>query len=469
MARLFAAVFLLIISSASYAASYDEIIAVMENDSQDAEGLELAYESGLISIAESELDDTADLSVSLSADPLSELDDGILRIGELSFSAVLPDDDTVITASLPSGIRYDGRGAVLSPSASISHTFDWGHDDEVLKDLQTEALKLSVERQYGSGRLSIRRSAISLMADILSNSRSIEENREALRDIDRDISESLSLGITTEGSLLHQELMLERKRIEDSIGISEREREELLLRYTAMTGLSWDGLSDIPEPEFPAVLSALSSSAVSEAGIEMMIAEENVLLEESAQNPRKLTIGGEAGGSAEIAEGLYPITGTHGNSLALSGTLGWEGNDWSLSATGGGSWDDDFSFTPSLTLYASWRSGTSASDDLRLRSLRNEARIREDDYRDILRSFEESREDIWGRMLSWQRERAELDVEISYQKALCDMASEKYGRGLAAAEDVHDEEFLLQLLSYDHDILLLEGLSLQAEAEELIL
>lgn len=469
MVRLFIALFFLIIPSSAYSASYDGIMAVMENESQDAAGLELSYEAGLISIAESELDDTVDYSVSFAADPLADMDDGILRINELSFGVVLPDDDTTISASVPSGIRYDGRGAVISPSLSISHTFDWGHDDEKLKNLQTEALRMSVGRQYGTGKLSIRQNTISLMIEIISNEKSIEESREMLRDIDRDISDSISLGITTEGSLIYQELMLERKRSEDSLRISEREREELLLRYSALTGLSWDGLTDIPEPVFPEILSVISSSSVNEAEVEMLIAEENVLLEESQQNPKRLTIGGEAGGSAEIAEGLYPLTGTREDALKLGGTVGWEGNDWSLSATGGGTWDHDFSFTPSLAFYASWRSGTSESDDLRLRSLRNEARIREDDYRDALRSFEESREDLWGRMLSWERESAELEAEASYKRSLYEMALVKHERGLAAAEDVHDAEMELHLLDFDHDILLLQGLSLQAEAEALIL
>ena len=469
MVRLFIALFFLIIPSSAYSASYDGIMAVMENESQDAAGLELSYEAGLISIAESELDDTVDYSVSFAADPLADMDDGILRINELSFGVVLPDDDTTISASVPSGIRYDGRGAVISPSLSISHTFDWGHDDEKLKNLQTEALRMSVGRQYGTGKLSIRQNTISLMIEIISNEKSIEESREMLRDIDREINDSLKLGIITEGSIVYEELMLEKKRAEDSIGIGEREKEELLLRFRTLTGLEWDGADDIPEPIFPDVLSAEVSSVVSEAELELLIAEEDVLLEESDQNPRRLTIGGSAGGNAEVAEGLYSITGIREDPIYLEGTIGWEGDDWSVSASGGGRWDYRFDFSPSLSLAASWHSGTSESDELRLRSLRNTARIRSDDYYDARRSFDEDKEDIWGRMLSWQREMAELEAETDYRNALYEMILVKYERGLATGEDVHDAELDISLLDFDRDILLLEGLLLQNEAETLIL
>lgn len=467
MVRLMLAL-LLCVPSVLHALPYADIIEAAENG-PEAEGVELAYEAGLISVAQSALDDTADYSISFAADPLSEMDDGILRVSELSFSAILPDDDTTITASIPSGLRYDGRGAVLSPSASISHTFDWGHNDDRLRDLQTEALRLSVERQYGTDILSIRRSVISLISELISNERELLSSQEELRDIDREINDSLKLGIITEGSIVYEELMLERKRAEDSIGIGEREKEELLLRFRTLTGLEWDGADDIPEPIFPDVLSAEVSSVVSEAELELMIAEEDVLLEESDQNPRRLTIGGSAGGNAEVAEGLYSITGIREDPIYLEGTIGWEGDDWSVSASGGGRWDYRFDFSPSLSLAASWHSGTSESDELRLRSLRNTARIRSDDYYDARRSFDEDKEDIWGRMLSWQREMAELEAETDYRNALYEMILVKYERGLATGEDVHDAELDIRLLDFDRDILLLEGLLLQNEAETLIL
>ena len=467
MVRLMLAL-LLCVPSVLHALPYADIIEAAENG-PEAEGVELTYEAGLISVAQSALDDTADYSISFAADPLSEMDDGILRVSELSFSAILPDDDTTITASIPSGLRYDGRGAVLSPSASISHTFDWGHDDDRLRDLQTEALRLSVERQNGTDILSIRRSVISLISDLISNERELLSSQEELRDIDREINDSLKLGIITEGSIVYEELMLERKRAEDSIGIGEREKEELLFRFRTLTGLEWDGADDIPEPIFPDVLSAEVSSVVSEAELELLIAEEDVLLEESDQNPRRLTIGGSAGGNAEVAEGLYSITGIREDPIYLEGTIGWEGDDWSVSASGGGRWDYRFDFSPSLSLAASWHSGTSESDELRLRSLRNTARIRSDDYYDARRSFDEDKEDIWGRMLSWQREMAELEAETDYRNALYEMILVKYERGLATGEDVHDAELDIRLLDFDRDILLLEGLLLQNDAETLIL
>lgn len=49
------------------------------------------------------------------------------------------------------------------------------------------------------------------------------------------------------------------------------------------------------------------------------------------------------------------------------------------------------------------------------------------------------------------------------------IALARYGKGLATEEDIHDTELDTELLGFDRDILLMEGLALQTEAEMLIL
>ena len=49
------------------------------------------------------------------------------------------------------------------------------------------------------------------------------------------------------------------------------------------------------------------------------------------------------------------------------------------------------------------------------------------------------------------------------------MAAIKHERGMISDEELHDQMLSLSLLRMDEDILLLEGLSLQAEAEALLL
>ena len=450
------------------AASYDDIVRTALSDSPDAVAAELSHEAGLLSVLEAELDDAYGFSVTMAASPLS---DGMsaIDVSSLSFSMTAPDDDTSFTASMPCGVRYDGQGGSISPSASVEHVFDWGHDDEDLKDMQAAALRISVLREYLADRAAIRRNVLSLVTELLENERSAMEASLELDDASRELRDAVSLGIVTEGSIGFLELELARQRAEDSLRICGEEKEELMARYEAYLGAGWDGIEDIPMPVFPDVSGATTSSLLEEADMQRRIAEEEVLVTESAYNPMRMTAGAEAGGSIPLGQGLFSDASLNGRSASLYGSIGWEGNDFSVSAQGGGVWDDDLRFTPSLTVMGSWRSGNDESEDLALRSLRNEARIRASEAADARRTFEQERDSIANRIISWEREWSEMEAEIRYRTALAEMAETKLGRGMITEDDLRDTEAGLSMLLIDRDILLLEGQSLAAEAEALLL
>ena len=448
-------------------APFTSIMEKALTESPEAGNVELSYESGLISIALSELDDSFDYSLSASLSPLYG-DMEIMKADDLSFAVTSPDGDTVVRTSMPFGVRYDASGAVLSPSVSVTHAFDWGYDEEKLEDLQTEALRLSVERSHDADIIALKRSVISIISELLQAERSRLEAEKTLRDAEKELSDSLSLGIVTENSIPYMELSLARQRAEDTISILKTERSELESRFTSLTGLEWDGVSEIPEPVFPDVLSAGMTSALREADIQAVIAAEEVLLEESRQNPKRLITGAGISGVTEIADGLKGEN-TDSVVLGVSGTIGWESDDWSVSASGGGSWNRRMEFTPSVTITGSWQSGTAESDRITLRSLQNEALVRESEARDARRDFEEERNALWSRILSWKSDWAEMDVETSYRQAIADMARLKHEKGISSYDEVENTALSLSLLLLDRDILLLEGLQLEAEAEALLL
>ncbi len=467
--RWFVLPFFIFAASALSGASFSSIAESAAAVSLEAEGARLRHDAGMISIEQSELDDNPSYSISLSLEPLEE-DAEIAAVSDLSFAVHLPDDDTSIEASVPFSVRYDGRGGLVSPSASVSHIFDWGRSDDMLEDLQTASSRLSVERVYESDLLSLRMSVISAVSSILSNDRDRTEEEEDLRDLERTLSEALSLGDITEDSILYRESMLQIERSENAISILDRERDELVTRFGNLTGMEWDGVEDIPYPEFPDILSVTTSSALEEADLYARIAEEEYLLEESEQNPSRLTVGAEAGGSIYLGSGLMVSGMREEDSVNVSGSVGWEGREWSVSLSGGGRWNDDHSFSPSLSVGGTWQSRPSSrSDELMLSSLRNEAILRRSEYLSELRAFGEESGELWNRILSWERSMAELEAEMDYRKALLDSLRIRLERGLAIEEDVHDAEVELRLASMDMDLLLLEGLQLEAECSVHIL
>lgn len=458
---------LLFITAALSASSYDEIVQAALSSSPDASAAELSHEAGLLSLLEAELDDDYVFGVSFAVLPFAD-SMNVADVTGLSFSMTAPDEDTSISAGLPFGVRYDGTGGSLSPYLSVEHVFDWGHNDELLKDLQADALRISAERAYEADLIAIRRSVLSLVSEILANESSRLEATMEYEDASKELSDSLSLGIVTQGSIGMMELELMMQRAEDQLRIADEEKTELLSRYRAYTGLDWDGIDDIPLPAFPDVASAYTSSSLEEAAIEQRIAEEEVLIAQSEYNPHRMTAGAEASGAISLGQGLYSDGSGSGQSVSLYGMLGWEGDDFTIAAEGGGIWDDDLRFTPSLTITGSWQSGNDESEDLTLRTLRNTARIRASEASDARREFAESRDAIANDILAWERSWAEMEADIRYREALCSMAELKHDRGMITDDELDDAYTELEILRLERDILLIEGLSLEAEAEELL-
>ena len=458
----FLQLFLLFLPSLLSAAVFDDIVRSTFSTSFEAESAELRYESGLLDIEQAELDDKTDYSVSLAVSPLEGKSE-IISVSDLSFSATLPDDDTEISASIPFSTRYDAEGALISPSLSVSHVFDWGRDDDTLEELQIASSRLSVTREYEAELLSLHVSVLDAITSLLDNERNSIESEEELRDLERELSEALTLGNITEDSIGYKEMQLSVKRAEDSVGILEEERAELEKRFRNLTGMDWNGVEDVPMPSFPDILSYTTSSSLQEAELSARIAEEEYLLEEDNQNPRRLVVGAMAGSNIYLGSGLG-LSNLEDDSINVTGSVGWEGKEWAFSVSGGGSWDDDYSFSPSLSLSGSWHSHPSSdSDRLLLSSLQNEAILRRGEYLDTRRSFMEESGDFWNRILSWNRDFSEMEAEIEYRSALLSSIETKFERGLVTAEDVHDASVELDLLDLDRTILILEGLSLEAE------
>ena len=312
---------------------------------------------------------------------------------------------------------------------------------------------------------------ISAIAGLLENERSMMEEKENLRDLQRALETDLRLGNLSESSLLYVEEELTIKRTEDRIRSLEEEQGELLRRFENITGLEWEGVADIPYPIFPDILSYTSSSSVEESRLYAEIAKEEYLLESSRQKPRRLMVGGTVAGDIYTGEGLGLNSAVNDRDrISALGEIGWEGKSWSFGLSGGGSWDDDYTFTPQVTLSGSWQSNSSSeSDELTLRALRTDTEMREREYLDALLSFETESAELWNRLLAWKRDFSELQADIDYRSALLENTELRFERGLATEEDMHDAALELELLSIDRSVLLLEGLSLECEIEMHIL
>ena len=453
----------MLLSSSLPASDLEEVLLHASEHSRSAESYRLSYENGLLSARSEALDDEMVYSIALEASPLHEDMTGV-DVGALSFSLTTP-EETEIQLRSPFMMRYDGSGGVYHPGASVSHTFDFGHDDDYLRSLRNRASVLSTERTYRSAILSIRRSVLDMASSIYSADLQIRMEEKELSDLEREMEESLQLGIMSPDSAAASEYDLAIRLSEDNIASLGRQKELQCEAFRSLTGLEWEPFDEIPEPVFALDSLIGSNSEVEEARILSEAASEAYLVEYSDQHQRKLTVGLDAEGTLS-GEDLLHETGA-----GLSGSIGWNGGNWSLSLSGGGSWErGGEEFIPFITVGGTWHSDTTdREDDLYLESLANEELLLRNEYLETLSQYREDLLDAVSAIAEWQAGRERQDNEIAYRRAVFEERSSLYERGLAAKRDVEDASFELGMAEAELDIMKLEGLSLSLSLEALLI
>ena len=457
--------FLLMLSlSALSAASLDQVLSHVSAESISAENYRISYENNLISIQSSELDESVEYAVQFETLPLQGSGEGI-DIPSLSFSVTTPDDDTSITLSMPFSASYDGSGSIYHPGIGISHTFDFGRDDEYLEDLQNAASRISTERTYSSSILSIQRSVLELSASIYSAELQADEERRELAELERDKAEDIELGIITPGSVEADEYDISIKLSEDNIASYERQLRIYTESFKALTGLDWEPYDSVPEPSFPSSFLFDGNSEVEEYRVEAEAAREAYLVEYSSQHPQKLSLSLDADGTVSYEDVLSS------DGIEVTATAGWESGGWSVYLSGGGSWSrEDGGFVPSIAIGGSWRSDTQdRQDELYLDMLSNESLLRQNEYIVALSDYREDMLSIISDITDWQAERERKANDIEYRTAMLERQRILFSRGLAVSDDVSDAEFELEKAERKLEIIKLEGHSLMLSLESLML
>ena len=454
----------LLLSRALASADLSDVLSYASGESIEAENYRISYENSLLSIRSSELPDSAEYSVSFSAMPLHDEIGGV-SVDELSFSAVTPDDDTVITLQVPFSVSYDRSGSLYHPGIGISHTFDFGHDDEAYEELQNAASRLSTERTYRSAIISIKRSVLDLSSSIYSVDLQIEEEERNLSKLRKEKEEDIGLGIIGQDSIEAAEYDIAIKLAKDNIASLVRQRNIYTESFDTLTGLEWEPYDFVPDPVFLPYQHIDGNSETEEAKLLAEAASEAYLVEYSSQHPEKLSFSLAADSTLNQSKALTA------EGLDISATARYDSDAWSFYLTGGGAWEGGFqSFSPSLSIGGSWKSKTSErQDELYLEMLANERLLKQNEYVVALSDYREDMISMVSSITAWQAERERQDNEIEYRKALLEQQRIFYGKGLAVQDDVSDAEFELRKAEMELIIMKLEGLSLSLSLEYLLL
>ncbi len=457
------------------AISFDEIVASAESNNATYKNQMLSYEKGLLSLEKMDLEDSSSITLSLQADPIlksTSISSYASEIGAHEYgisltpsvNVALKDGKTQLSASMPYLVDYNGKANIMSPTLGAGYLFDFSeYDDDVLNDINYAISKYTTEYTYRSAQIALKKNVINAISNILSVEMNIKDARKKIKDTETTLDEYKKLSSFSESSVAYRSVInaLESynsllKTYEDSLSVAKAS-------YENITGIEWSELDSIPEPALAIAPLAGGNTSVLIDSLKVQQKEEIYKKAEKDYSIDLLAVDAKASSLINVVDNT---TG----SLTLSGGLEYTGDNWSVSAKPSGTWAFEsaasYTFTPSLTLAASWTNNTKIkSIELDKSDKRLDITSAENDYSAALTMYQIEAQQYSSKIMSWNLKRAQKDSNLSYLEAVLENKRALFDAGIATASEVETAEFNLESARDEYNIMLLEGLSLQCDLE----
>lgn len=456
---------LLVIFSLS-AVSLDEIIQGAKELSPGYQNMMLSYENNLINVRSLELGDKVGISFNGSVDPLyeknvitnpvtmeTEKKKGINASGSVSVS-LLNDGGTKIGGSVGVTSLYDGSDTSTSLSLNASHTFDFtGYSSSSSDDLTLAKTKYNTELSKATSELNFEKSVISTVSMILTYEKNIAKSKKSVEDQRILVEKMEALGTYSSSSPVYINAKNTLTQLEASLASSEKQYENAKSNYKELSGMDWDGLDEIPEPVLEVKTYENGNTSVLIKSLNSTAKREDYKATMAKLNPMNLSLSGNVSGNIASS-----------NSLSVSGTIGYSGDNWSLSATPGVSVVNDKA-TPSLTISGSWSNGgtKNTSDEDTIKSATNSVLTADNEYRDALSSYYQEAQSLNLKVLSYISSLDNASSALEYAKMVAENEKAMFELGLSTERDVENAELNVLSAEYDMKIVMLDGLSLERD------
>jgi hypothetical protein len=276
-----------------------------------------------------------------------------------------------------------------------------------------------------------------------------------------------------ENSLSYLEKRNTLESLENSLSSHEANAALVRQQYKVLTGLTWDGVTDIPQPDLSFAVNPNGNSSVSLKAIALDIAKEDLKVEQARLTNRTLGLKGTIS-SSNTNETISSSTITTGSTTTdLSGSLGalYAGKTFSFGGSVAGTYEFDTSdFTPTLTVSGSWNNNnTSTVDTLNLQKLQNAVLLAQIEYNDALNTYLYDATSVSGDIAAWKLSHSlQVNTEAYHQRYLTQQKA-RFEKGLVRESEVAEAAFTVGQDVYDRAIDLLNGLVLQNQIDSLLL
>ncbi len=457
----------------SAATAYSTILSSAKANSPQMQNAELTYQNSLLTQQQNDLDDVVQVTVSSGTVSVLPADNGFnpqtgrktvnedLSL-EPSVEIVLPNDgQTTITASTGLGFEYGDKDYYsVSPSVSAKHTFDLtGYDSDIAVSLSNSRTALQSEMTYRMAHLSFESQVLSSIKAILQAEQQLDEAKWNLSKAEKIFSDSLELGNMSEGSISYLQTVNQINLQKNSIAALEKQIATACEQYTTLTGLTWDGVDDLPSPDLTLNILPSGNTDVVLAGIDVEIATQNIEAKNASVSPSSIVVNGGVNGqissSGKAIEGSAGVTYNAGN---------WSiGTGFSASKVQGSN-----DLNPSLTFAGSWTNKTTKrSDDLELQKLNNDLISAQNDLTDARTEYVQSAQNLRLEILNYTYTLQNQDAQNSYLASNLEYLNRLYEAGLCSHDEIEDAQKELEWAEYDNTINIIDGLIIENKIAQL--
>ena len=470
MKRVTSVALLLILCAAFvFATPYEEILQKAMTNSPDMQNNEIVYQNSLLTQQQNDLDDVPQVTIKTGEVQIPLSDTTITDRGESKSSVSLTpsvevklnDEKTTIAAS--SDISFtpgEEDSYSVSPYLSASHTFDLtGYDADLSADLSSARASLQSEQTYQKAKLNFETLVLSSIKAILQAEQSLAETQYSLTKAEYKLQNALTLGSIDESSMTYLQMTNQIDLYKNTIDATEKQIATAQEQYTTLTGLVWDGVEELPDPDLTLKMLDSGNTDVILASIDVEIARQSVEEKKAKANPSSLTLTGGAG--TTITSPAKEVSANAGISYSNSG--------WTLGAGISGTFSNTTDkIYPALTLSGTWSNKTTKrSDELELQKLNNELISAQNSLTAARTSYVQSVQNLQIDILNYNYTLSNQAATKQYLQSNLDYLETMYDAGLCTVEELMDARMEVQWSDTDDVINTIDGLLLQIEIEEL--
>ena len=473
------------------ATSLNNLVNEAVNNSDQITNLKLNKDYTMLSIEGSELDAKTKVNVSTQFTSPNTLNSDSYEItsGSSNLVTVIIPGDYIPTSSdqvsdtttitLDGGLKFNtsANGTDGDPkfdaktTLGLSHNFLIGDYTNNQKDLNNQITLLKANQTYENGVVDFKQNVYSYVKNILANEKSKADIEKKITDQEKIINDSLKLNQISKDSIAYKQYDLALKAYQDSLETLETQHQALLENFKEYTGIDYKDVDDIRMPNLEINSSSDDSLSVQLAKLNVRIKQDTIDQVEREKTQSYINFATQAEKPYAVMEydnNGIPTGNRANKDMTLAAQATYGANNFTLNA--GTNLDIDFgtSVSPVFQVGGTWTNDTTTESDIIDNKLNENALISAQLAQNAtIQSVELTKLSLKSQVTNWNAQYKQLENNIQFNKDNLELKKQMLDLGLATKSEIDDIEFDLSQLNYDKLTLLIDGLTIELDIEQM--